>query len=176
MKMQLNKKALQEENEALKHEIEQLRKTNGALQAEKLLLFNGTESLKDTTQQQDKRIDSLNEIISGMKKEIDETKKRAAGYKQELDGLTDTKSILRDIKFRLDGPAAALNKRIEELETQITSERNRASNMERDLYNRHEDSQRIQFLEGKVQAYEAMFRVNPVRTAWGGNEPVDMLL
>jgi len=168
MKMQLTKKAIQEENEALRREIEQL-------QSERQLLLNSEKSLKDTTQQQDKRIDTLNEIISGMKKELDETKKQAAGYKQEHNGLTDTKSILRDVKSRLDGPAVALNKQIEKLMAQLADERNRANSLEHDLYNRYEDSQRIQFLEGKVQAYEAMFRVNPVRTEWGDNEQVDVL-
>jgi len=165
--MQLNKKALQEENEELRHDIEQLRCDIEQWKQDAQKYKRDKEGALD-------RINSLNIVIDGIKKEQDETKKQAAGYKQELDGLTDIKSILRDIKFRLDGPAVSLNKQIEELMARLADEQDRANNLERDLCNRYEDSQRIQFLEGKVQAYEAMFRVNPVRIAWGEIEQGEM--
>lgn len=162
-----NKADLQKQVEGLQKEIEQYKQANNRLQSDNQSHLRNIESLKDTTSQQDKRLDGLNVAVSEYKKEADIAKKQAAGYKQELDGLSDTKAVLDNLMSILRSPHNDYQKVVNELNDMLQQERTRADDFQRDFINAQCDLQRIQFLEGKVQAYEAMLRVNPVRAEWG---------
>lgn len=169
-----SKADLQAKIDEQQRKIEGYKETVGTLQDENHFLLNSQKSLQDTTRQQDKRIDALNEAISGTKKELDASKKQAAEYKREIDGLSDTKSVLDNLMSILRSPHNDYQKVVTELRDELQREKVRADGFQRDLINAQCDLQRIQFLEGKVQAYEAMFRVNPIKTAWGEIEQQGM--
>lgn len=150
-----NKKAIQDENETLKREIEQWKSENETLK-------RNIESLKDTTSQQDKRIDSLNTAISEYKTEANNAKKQADEFKKEIESLTDTKAVLDRLMSIFRNPHNDYQKVINELNDMLSQERIRTNALEQELRNIQFDIQHNKFLDGKVQAYETILKARPV--------------
>jgi len=165
--MNLNKKELQEENEALRIELEDYKKQVEELQSK----YNNC--MNDIAQ--NKKINcSLLDKASDLEKRMKDSQNQAAEYKKELDNLSDTKTVINKIMDILRSPHNDYQRVVNELNDRLSQEKSRADALDQELRNIQYDIQQIKFLDGKVQAYEAMFRVNPVRAAWGDIEPGEM--
>jgi len=173
--MNKNKKELQEENEALKIELEEFKQQMETLQSENNGLLSDKAVLKQQLSQESEKNDRLNGKVSGLLKESMNSKNQLAEYKREIDNLSDTKTVLDGLMDILRSPHNDYQRVVDELNDRFCQEKSRADALDQELRNIQYDIQQIKFLDGKVQAYEAMFRVNPVRAAWGDIEPGEML-
>jgi len=164
----MNKKELQEENEVLKIELEEFKQQVETLQSH----YNDR---KRVIAEYDETNNILQTIVSDLQKELKDSQNKVAEYKRELDNLSDTKTVLDKLMNILRSPHNDYQRVVDELNDRFRQEKSRADLLDQELKNIQFDIQQIKFLDGKVQAYEAMFRVNPVRAAWGDIEPGETL-
>lgn|GEM_PF-3241156 len=83
--------------------------------------------------------------------------------KRELKALTDVTTVINDIKSHINTAPDILKKQIQELEARLAAESNKVLGLTCQLESMQPLLDRYQFLDGKVQAYELMFRPMPER-------------
>lgn len=152
----LNKKALQEENEVLKLEIEQYEKAIQEFREAEIFIKEQRDEARKALAEEGIKCRAHISDVSQAKQEIRE-------LKRELGALTDVKTIMAELKKCISAP----NKSIEDKNNSLIAENDCLKCDLQDLQAENnrltQEFQRLGYLEGKIEAYERMLSLSQSR-------------